>query len=101
MKTVTGNFESISGASTGYVVVTLGGYSGVARVPSTGIIVVNSVTTTTGSSFSVSLFPNDSITPANTYYTFSFYDQSGHLLAQANYSFTGSGTVDISTVAPM
>jgi hypothetical protein len=100
MLTVTGNFESITGASLGRVAVQLQGYTGIARVPGTGVIVNPTLMSLVSGSFSIVLFGNDAITPSGTWYLFSFYDSVGNLLAQCKYILTGSGTVDISTLTP-
>lgn len=102
MLTVIGNLEALTGSTTGYVTITLGGYgNNVPRVAGTGVIIQSSVTSALGSSFSLSVFGNDTITPAGTFYVVTYQDSVGNVLAQANYSFTGVGTVDLANLAPV
>ncbi|SRR6266704_3158088 len=44
---------------------------------------------------------NDVITPAGTSYEVSIFASDGSLVAMARYKFTGSGTVDLSTLTPL
>lgn len=101
--TITGTFEKITGASTGSVKFTLTNYSAlsVPRVAGTGIIANTSYTSVAGSSFSVALYGNDQITPANTVYQVTLFDANGNIVANANYSITGAGPYDLSNLTPL
>lgn len=100
MITVTGTFESITGATTGSVTFELANYgTDVPRVSGTGIINNIKTTSAVGSTFSVTLFANNAITPSNTYYIVTFYDANGNVASQAPYTLNAGG--DISTISPI
>jgi hypothetical protein len=102
--TVIGNFESLTGASTGYIRVTLAGYGAqIPRVSGTGILAPLSYTSSVAASFSVTLWGNDVLSPTNaTYYLVSIYNADGsNVVYQIPYQFTGSGTLDLSTLTPI
>jgi hypothetical protein len=102
MVTVTGNFESLTGAGTGYVIATLINFgNNVPRVSGTGLIVNPSSSTGLSSNFSLSLWGNDVITPSNTYYQISFYGTNKLLIAADVYQFTSGGTYDLSATSPV
>ena len=98
--TVTGNFNSLTGASTGFVKVTLSNYTGVPSVTSTGMIIDPVIQTAIGSSFSLSLWGKEQITPSNTWYVFSFYDANENLVACVPYQLS-AGSYDISAIASL
>src|ERR1700678_3524238 len=50
---------------------------------------------------SIPLWGNDVITPAGTYYSVAVIDDKKNVVQSAMYQFTGSGTIDISTVTPL
>lgn len=104
--TITGNLENLLGQldNGGSVVFTLVGYgpSDVPRVATAGVIVLPTVTALApAGSFSVTLWGNDVITPANTFYQVDFFADTGAKLQTVLYQFTGSGSLDLSNVAPL
>ena len=102
--TITGNFESISGVSTGSVIVTLKNFgSDMPRVSGTGFLTTQQITVplAVGANFSTLLYGNDVILPGNTYYNIQFFSAAGTLLTSLNYQFTGSGTLDLSAQTPV
>lgn len=98
--TLTGNFESITGAGTGSATITLTGYgTSVPRVSGTGIVAVAKYTVSLSASFSITIWGNDQLTPNGTSYTIAFFDSKGAFVASNTYTFTGGPkTVDISTL---
>lgn len=98
--TLTCNFESPAGASTGSAVIELQGYAAndTPRVSSTGVIATIQYTTTPGASFSQVVWGNDQITPAGTTYLIKYYDANGNFAVSKTYTFSGGPkTVDLST----
>jgi hypothetical protein len=104
MKTVTGNVKNVFGANAAVTSVSfrLCGFTGVPVVSGTGVVVDTSPdpASVSSGSFSISLYGNDSISPSNTFYTVQFLDSYGNPLQTASYQFTGTGSVDISTLTP-
>jgi len=101
MVTVTGNFEGLTGTGTGYVVISLINYANnVPRVSGTGVIINPVYQSSTGSSFSTTLWGNDAITPSNTYYQVDYYTGTT-LISSGVYQFIGSGSYDLSTTSPV
>ena len=49
----------------------------------------------------MALFGNDVITPANTFYEVAILDANKDVVQAENYSLTGSGTFDLSSLAPI
>lgn len=104
MITLTGNFESLTGSGNGYVIVTLVNYgTNIPRLYGGGVIVNPVYQTSPGANFSVNLWGNDAITPANTYYQVAFYGAGAgqSLIATEIYQFNGSGTFDLSGMSPI
>jgi hypothetical protein len=102
MITLTGNFEALTGSGNGYVILTLINYgTNIPRLYGGGVIVNPTYQTSPGANFSVNLWGNDAITPANTYYQVSFYGAGQSLIATEIYQFNGSGTFDLSEVTPI
>lgn len=100
--TITGTFKSITGASTGYVTFTLQNYGGtIPTLSGSGSIVQLVTTSAIGNTFAVQLFGNDVIAPSTTFYMVSFYAADGSKAADVPYRFTGTGSFDIATLAPM
>lgn len=98
---ITGTFESLIGATTGSVKFDLQNYgNNPPKITGTGVIVGTSVTTAVGASFSVTLYGNDVISPANTYYMVTLYDSNGHIVVEVPYNFTGVGG-DLSNLSPL
>jgi hypothetical protein len=102
--TITGNLQDLTGAanvgSLNFELVNFG--TNVPRITGTSILaqISNPVISTAGS-FSITLWGNDVITPSGTYYNVSFFNSSGGLVATIPYLFTGSGSFDISNLAPL
>lgn len=99
--TLTGSFQSVTGASTGSVVVELQGFGQDApRVTGTGIFAsIKYTLVAPAASFSLLIWGNDQLTPANTSYLIKFFDANGNFVASKSYTFTGGPkTVDISTL---
>ena len=102
MITLTGNFEALTGAGNGYVILTLINYeTNIPRLYGGGVIVNLVYQTSPGANFSVNLWGNDAITPPNTYYQVAFYGAGQSLIATEIYQFNGSGTFDLSEVTPI
>jgi hypothetical protein len=102
MITLTGNFEALTGSGNGYVIIALVNYgTNIPRLSGAGVIVNPVYQTSPGSSFSVNLWGNDAITPANTYYQVSYYGAGSTLIASEIYQLNGSGTYDLSTLTPI
>ena len=55
----------------------------------------------TGTQISTLLWGNDAITPAGTWYDIALLDQNGNVVQAGLYSIAGSGTVDLSNLAPL
>jgi hypothetical protein len=102
MITLTGSFESLTGAGVGYVSLTLVNYgTNVPRLNGAGVLVNTTYQTSAGSNFSVSLWGNDAITPANTYYQVAYFSAGSGLIATELYQLNGSGTYDLSELTPV
>lgn len=54
----------------------------------------------TGAELSMTLWGNDVITPANTYYEIAVIDGEGNMVQCAAYQFTGTQTIDLSNAVP-
>lgn len=104
--TLTANLETILGgaALTGYLEITLCGF-GISppRVAGTAMLADASIPQVKGpaSAFSVALFGNDQITPANTFYSIAIYDQFQNVIQSGIYQLTGSGSFDLSQLTPI
>lgn len=102
MITVTGTFEAIIGSTSGSVQFELINFgTDVPRVSGTGVLTSLKTTSAVGTSFTVNIFGNDVITPANTYYMVTFFDANGNVASTAPYSFTGAGPYDLSSTSPI
>jgi hypothetical protein len=107
--TLTANLESIMGgvAAAGYLRVTLCGYGQVApAVPGTAMLADAGVPQLTGpqagtTPISVTLFGNDVIVPAATFYDIAVLDAHKNVIQTGNYQFNGSGAFDLSTLQPI
>lgn len=102
--TVTGNLEDILGNLNGTAVqFTLCNYGGnPPRVSGTAIVAgVQYTAQCTSGAFSVTLWGNDVIVPAGTFYTVTFLSSTGASLGTYAYQFTGTGSVDISQLSPL
>lgn len=54
-----------------------------------------------GAQISVALFGNDVILPSNTYYSISLLDDNKNVVQSGAYQFTGTATLDLSTLTPI
>lgn len=103
--TITGNLQQITGsldaASAVFELVNFG--SSVPRVSGTCLILQISTTVVADGSgnISVTLWGNDVIAPSGTYYTVTYYNESGGQVASVPYQFVGSGSFDLSTLIPI
>ncbi len=104
--TITGTLTDITGTATqGQVVFTLQNYS--SQPPSiSGSDVIAEVQTTVQANgsgeWSVTLFLNTAITPANTFYSVALSPAGSTTPAiTASYSFNTSGTFDLSSLTPL
>jgi hypothetical protein len=92
---ITGNLQTLTGsADVGSVVFTLVNYGNtVPRVVGTALLLQSSVTAQADGSgnFSVTLWGNDVITPANTYYEVDFRSDASTSVQVVPYSFSGAG----------
>jgi hypothetical protein len=103
---ITGNLENIFGVlyPNDKIIFSLENYGlNVPRVSGTGFLVetVQSVTANGSGAFSTALWGNDVITPSGTYYLVTFVSDAGLQIAQIPYILNGTGTFDLSAVAPM
>jgi hypothetical protein len=101
--TLTGNFEALIGATTGYVTLRLkdSRNTGIPPVISgTGIFAQVLYTSAIGANFSVTVYGNDVIVPTSTVYTISVYSVTNERISSADYYLSGSGTNDLSTLTP-
>jgi|SRR5215469_18275645 len=101
--TVTATLNNLAGsADVGYAVFTLVGYgNNVPRINGAVISVLSVKATANGSGLiSQTIVGNDVITPAGTSYAVQIYSDSGALISTGRYTFTGSGSVDLSTLTP-
>ena len=102
--TLTANLESILGAAevSGYLRITLCGYGPqIPAVPGTCMIADAGIPMFVGpqvgaTPLSIALWGNDVITPANTFYEVSVLDANKNVIQSGMYTFTGSGTIDLS-----
>lgn len=88
----------------GYIIFTLVGFGATPpRVSGTSCIVAAPIKAQANGSGAVSqvILGNDVILPANTSYTVNIYSNTGALISSARYQFTGSGSVDLSTLTPL
>jgi hypothetical protein len=102
--TLTGNLaDLLNGADTGYVQITLANYGNVLpEISGTGLIANTSYKANADGSghFSATIWGNDQITPANTYYVVRIFSPTGGQSPAVPYSFTGAGG-DLSTLTPL
>ena len=102
--TITGTCLSLFGSSTGSVSATLTNYGQLQpTVSGVGVITTLTVSSAVGSTFSIQLWGADQVTPANTYYIFSFKNANGQVVSTVSYQIlvANGSTQDISTVTPM
>lgn len=107
--TLTANLETIlAGAETaGYLEITLCGYGPVIpSVPGTCLLADGGVPQRIGpqqgsTPLSILLYGNDVIQPAGTFYSIAVLDQNQNIVQANNYSLTGSGSQDLSSLTPM
>jgi hypothetical protein len=101
--TLVGSFRQLTGSDTGYITISLAGFRPQIPRTSDGVLAdVFSSTAPAASSFSVTLYGNDSITPGSTYYNISLFDANGKPVIQnVPYYFSGSGTFDLATLTPL
>ena len=109
--TLTGTFSSLTGSAEGIVRLTLvaqqyGGqynssFSSAPRVNGTAMLAPITYESALASSFSVTVFGNDVITPAPTVYLITIEDADGNTVASGLYNLTGSGSNDLSTLTPI
>jgi hypothetical protein len=97
--------KSISGAAAGNnakMKITLCGYgSQQPRVAGSGVLVdVSTTTYFTGGTLTTTVYGNDAITPAGTFYCIQTIDEKNRCISANNYRFAGSATVDLSNAAP-
>jgi hypothetical protein len=103
--TITANLQQVTGsidaASAVFELVNFG--STVPRISGTCLILqISTKAVADGSgNISVTLWGNDVITPAGTYYTVTYYNESGGQVAKVPYQFVGSGSFDLSTLIPI
>lgn len=102
--TLTANLESIVNGTElgGYLRVTLCGYGPqLPAIPGTCMLADAGVPQIEGpqvgsTPISIELWGNDVIQPANTFYEVSILDQNKNVIQSGMYTFTGSGTTDLS-----
>jgi hypothetical protein len=108
--TLTANLETIAGGGlqAGYIRVTLCGYGPITpAVPGAGLLADSGVPqfvgpqTAAGTPLQVQLYGNDVITPANTFYEIAVLDANKNVIQANNYQFSGSGSFDLSSLAPI
>jgi hypothetical protein len=103
--TVTATLVDPTGTdNAGWIVFELVGFGATPpRVAGTSCIAVTSIKAQANGSGAISqvLLGNDAITPSGTSYTVNIFSAAGSLLSSARYQFTGSGTVDLSTLTPL
>lgn len=108
--TLTANLQTIAGGGLegGYIRVTLCGYGSITpSVPGTGLLADAGVPqkigpqTVAGTPLSVNLYGNDVIIPANTFYEVAVLDANENVIQADNYTFTGTGSFDLSTILPI
>lgn len=105
MINITGSLTELTGLSdvSGTVIFQLQGFGNwLPTVPGTGLLATISTTAIlAGGTFATSLFGNDKISPAGTYYLVTIISDSGAQLASVPYQFTGTASVDLSSASPM
>jgi hypothetical protein len=99
---ISGNLVDASGAAivNGSVTFTLVNFgNGIPSVSGTGIVATPVITVTSGinGAFTTTLYGNDVISVANTYYTVTYEDNLGRLYSTTNYQFTSNGTYDLNS----
>jgi len=107
--TLTANLETIlAGAETGgFLEITLCGYgSQIPAVPGTCLLADGGVPQRLGpqvgsTPLSIALYGNDIIVPSGTFYSVAVLDQNRNVVQANNYNLAGSGTQDLSTLAPI
>lgn len=107
--TLTANLETIlaGAAEAGYLRITLCGYGPVCpAVPGTAMLADSGVPQYVGpqvgsTPLSVTLFGNDVITPAGTFYEIAVLDYRKNVIEAQIYQFTGTQTIDLSSAAPV
>jgi hypothetical protein len=102
--TITADLKDLTGSTNaGYAVFTLGGYG--ANVPRVSGAIISQVSLTAqangAGAISQAVTGNDVITPAGTFYIVEIFSSVGGYISIAKYIFTGSGTVDLSTLTPL
>ncbi|MFZ1974735.1 MAG: hypothetical protein WAU89_17950 [Candidatus Acidiferrales bacterium] len=88
----------------GYIVFTLVGFQPTPpRISGTSCIAAAPIKAQANGSGAVSqvIIGNDVITPSGTLYQVDIYNASGALISSARYQFTGSGSVDLSSLTPL
>lgn len=104
--TITGKLQDLFGAvvSGAYLIFQLCGYGAqLPRVAGTSMLAKTApdqVPVAGDGTFSKPLYGNDAITPAGTFYTIQVQDDNGNIVQTGSFQFTGSGSLDLSTVAP-
>lgn len=102
--TVTANLKDLTNtANVGWAIFTLVGYgSDVPRI-SGAIIATPTLKVLADNTGAISqvILGNDVITPSGTSYTVAIFNSNGGFISAARYKFTGSGTVDLSTLTPL
>jgi hypothetical protein len=103
--TISGNLMDATGAGIvgGTVTATLANFGTmVPYVTSTGIVAAPAISTTstTGGAFSFTLYGNDVITPANTYYVLDFVDALGRQYATGSWQFLSGNTYNLNSTPP-
>ena len=101
---VYGNLYDLSGVTVAdcTVEILLAGFgSQLPRVAGTAMLArVAPPATTESGVFTTTLWGNDVITPANTFYVITIFDPDGNVIQTGNYQFTGSGSFDLSLQTP-
>lgn len=75
--------------------------TGTIELPGVVIAKVIVAETSTGTQIIVSLWGNDQIVPAGTFYCIEVLDGGGNVVQCANYEFTGAQTIDLSNAVPI
>ncbi len=103
--TITGTLQTITGGNiqNGVVSATLVNFgNNVPKVIGTSILAQPVITTLSAvdGTFSLSLYGNDVINPANTYYTITYEDALGRLYATGSYTFTDGSSYNLNSFGP-
>lgn len=103
--TITGTLQDIFGNvdDDASIVIQLCGYgSQVPRVSGTALLAKTApiAIDCPAGTFSTKIYGNDVILPGGTYYTIQLLDDNGNVVQVNAYKFTGSGTVNVSTLTP-